>query len=233
MAIRMMYFANRNPAWSPEEWPKRWRQHASHVAKNLNINPWFTWSAQCLVLREPHGIPGVTGRFDGMTLMGLKDREGQANLHHMGHTNVFVRLDEMDTFAEFVEHFTLNGEDVVVREGPWAKGTVVVFLCLKQRHGLELPAFHDSLQQHAGQIAQLAPFAARLSRVTVTRVGAPRPPRIDLRYDGIIELWFPDLDAARAAFTDAGAEAALDSSSYADAVAAERVACRINTAWSA
>jgi hypothetical protein len=234
MGARMMYFANRNPALSPEEWPGRWRKHASYVAKAMNINPWFTWSAQCLCVREPHGIPGATGRFDGMTLMGLRDEECRRKLHHMGHTSVFVRLDEMETFAEYVEHFTLNGEDAVIRDGAWGKGTIVVFTCLRRRHDVAPAAFHAALAAHVARLSADRGFSARLTRATVTQVGAPWPVRTDLRYDGIMELWFPDLDAARAAFTDASTAAILDeAAAYADTVATERVVARINTAWTA
>lgn len=226
MGARMMYFANRNPALSPEEFPVRWRKHASYVAKNKDINPWFTWSAQCLVLREPHGIGGATGRFDGMTLMGLKDEPSRAKLHRMGHTSVFVRTDELETFAEYVEHFTLNGQDRVVKDGPWGKGAIVVFDCLRRRHGLDPAGFHAALAQSAGQLAA----TPGLARLTIAEIAPPLPARIDLRYDGILEWWFADLDAARAALGK-GFDERL--AAIADLPAAERVVARINTAWTA
>ncbi|RFO94979.1 hypothetical protein DIC66_20655 [Rhodoferax lacus] len=211
MHWKMIYLARRNPALAPEDFAQAWREHSALGRQCRNVQDKVLSVTQCARLLD--AVPaGCSTDFDGVNLLGLRDRQAANDIWSDAETLAIMRPDEPRVFDRYVRDFTLVASEQVLRaaplkgphEGPNAgahaglhgglhegpRGDAVLVAFVRRQAAVSPADFQQALAQSASAWAD-----ARC--VVLNTVEAARPPGYD--FDAIVEWWFASADALRLA----------------------------------
>ena len=197
MHWKMIYLARRNPALAPEDFAAAWRGHSALGRQCRNVQDKVLGVTQCarLLVRSP---AGASTQYDGVNLLRLRDRAAADDIWSDAETLAIMRPDEPRVFDRYVRDFTLVAREQVLREGPAGDAVLLGFL---RRLPRVAPADFGRALAQAG-----VPWP-QARRVVLNTVEPQRPPDYD--FDAIVEWWFDDAEALRAALGIGGLRRAL------------------------
>lgn len=185
----MIYLAKRNPALTPEQFPQAWREHSALGRQCKNVQDRVRSVTQCVRLLDLD-LAGVSAAYDGLNLLGLRDRESADAIWSDPETLAIMRPDEPRVFDRYVRDFTLVAhERLLLAEG---LGEAVMAGFLKRHTAVPADEFHDRLAQAAKPWPQVR-------RALLNIVEPQRPHGYD--FDAIVEWWFDDAAALAGALT--------------------------------
>lgn len=197
MNWKMIYLARRNPKLLPAQFPQAWREHSALGAQCTNVKAKVLSVAQCSRVLDAPALPGANLDYDGVNLLGIRDRAVSDDIWSDPETLAIMRPDEPRVFDRYVRDFTLLCSEQVLRDEPRTDSLLVGFV---QRAAGVSNAAWDTARSAAAAL----PGAGRC---VWNKVEAPPPPGYP--YDAIIEWWYPTDEALRASFGDRGLLAAL------------------------
>ena len=187
MNWKMIYLARRNPALAPEDFAQAWREHSALGRQCRNVQDKVLAVTQCARLLDR--VPaGASTAFDGVNLLRLRDRQAADAIWNDAETLAIMRPDEPRVFDRYVRDFTLVAREQVLCEAPAGDAVLVGFLRRSQR--VTAADFERALAQAA------VPWP-RVRRMVLNLVEPGRPAGYD--FDAIVEWWFDDDQALRAA----------------------------------
>lgn len=177
---KMIYLARRNPGLSAEDFAAAWREHSTLGRQCRNVQDRVRSVTQCVRILD--STPeGASTAYDGVNLLGLRDRESADAIWTDPETLAIMRPDEPRVFDRYVRDFTLVAREQLIQDGPPGNAVLVGFL--KRRPDMEPADFACMLGR------QPAPWSG-VRRTVLNRVEPLRPPGYD--YDVVMEWWFDD-----------------------------------------
>lgn len=215
---KMIYLAKRNPKLRPEEFPQAWREHSALGKTCTNVIDRVRSVTQCVRLLD--GTPtGCSTEYDGVNLLGLRDRESADAIWSDPETLAVMRPDEPRVFDRYVREFTLVARELVLQPGVSGDAVLIGFFKLRP----------EISGQELEQFLRTQPSAYPGSTRSVLNLVEPdRPAGYD--YDAIVEWWFTD-PSALLQVTQSLEEADGFSSQFGHLIAPEHsvlVATRVN-----
>jgi hypothetical protein len=197
MNWKMIYLARRNPKLQPAQFPQAWREHSALGAQCTNVRAKVLSVAQCSRVLDAPALPGANLDYDGVNLLGIRDRAVSDDIWSDAETLAIMRPDEPRVFDRYVRDFTLLCSEQVLRDEPRTDSLLVGFV--QRAVGVS-----DAAWDEARRAAAALPGAGRCVWNTVE---APPPPGYP--YHAIIEWWYPSDDALRTALTTQGLPGSL------------------------
>ncbi len=197
MNWKMIYLARRNPGLKPEQFPQAWREHSALGAQCTNVRAKVLSVAQCSRVLDAPALPGANLDYDGVNLLGIRDRAVSDDIWSDAETLAIMRPDEPRVFDRYVRDFTLLCSEQVLRDEPRTDSLLVGFV--QRAAGASEAAWHAAREAAVG-----LPGARRCVWNTVEAEPPPGYP-----YDAIVEWWYPTDDALRAALIPQGLPASL------------------------
>lgn len=194
MNWKMIYLARRNPTLAPEEFVAAWRGHSALGKQCRNVQDKVLTVTQCARLLSAAPAACSTD-FDGVNLLGLRDRQAATDIWSDAETIAIMRPDEPRVFDRYVRDFTLVASEQVLAEGP--KGDAVLVGFFKKQPAVAASTFLQQMTQTVGAWTSA-------SRVVLNTVEAERPDGYD--FDAIVEWWFEDAEALRLALQTQGVQ---------------------------
>jgi len=188
---KMIYLARRNPALAAGDFAQAWREHSALGRQCRNVQDKVLGVTQCTRLREggeDGGLRGASLDYDGVNLLQLRDLGVASDIWNDPETRAIMRPDELRVFDRYVRDFTLVAQERVLFSA--APGDAVLVGFLRGLPALDTAVFLDAL----AQVPSPWPQAGRL---VLNAVAPERPAGYD--FDAIVEWWFADADALRAA----------------------------------
>lgn len=211
MSWKMIYLARRNPRLRPEEFPQAWREHSALGAKCTNVRDKVLSVAQCSRVLDAPALPGANLDYDGVNLLGIRDRAVADDIWSDPETLATMRPDEPRVFDRYVRDFTLVCSEQVLHDAPRTDSLLVGFLPRAPgRGGDEWAAARDAASGLPGA-----------GRCVWNAVEAAPPPGYP--FDAIVEWWYASDEALRAALSPAGLPASLPAALRAGVDAAQAV----------
>lgn len=183
----MIYLARRNPALAAGDFAQAWREHSALGRQCRNVQDKVLGVTQCTRLLT-HPPAGTSTQYDGVNLLRLRDRQAADDIWSDPETLAIMRPDEPRVFDRYVRDFTLVAREQVVREGRAGDAVLLGFL-------RRLPRVAAADFGRALALAGV-PWP-QVRRVVLNTVEPRRPPGYD--FDAIVEWWFDDGQALRAA----------------------------------
>ena len=211
MNWKMIYLARRNPGLKPEEFPQAWREHSALGAQCTNVRAKVLSVAQCSRVLEAPALPGANLDYDGVNLLGIRDRAVSDDIWSDAETLAIMRPDEPRVFDRYVRDFTLLCSEQVLRDEPRTDSLLVGFL--RREPGCPDPAWDGA--------RAAAPSLPGAGRCVWNAVQAAPPP--GYAYDAIAEWWYPSDAALRSALAPAGLPGSLPAALRAAAAGPESV----------
>lgn len=197
MNWKMIYLARRNPRLRPEEFPQAWREHSALGAQCINVRDKVVSVAQCSRVLDLPVLPGANLDYDGVNLLGIRDRGVADDIWADPETLAIMRPDEPRVFDRYVRDFSLVCSEHVERDEPRTDSLLVGFL---RRAAACSDAAWAAARGHA-------PALPGGGRCVWNEVQATPPP--GYLFDAIVEWWYPSTEAMRRDLGDAGLPAAL------------------------
>ena len=197
MNWKMIYLARRNPGLKPEEFPQAWREHSALGAQCTNVRAKVVSVAQCSRVLDLPVLPGANLDYDGVNLLGIRDRAVADDIWADPETLAIMRPDEPRVFDRYVRDFTLLCSEQVLRDEPRTDSLLVGFV--RRTAGAS-----DVAWDAAKEAAPALPGAGRCVWNTVEAEPPPGYP-----FDAIVEWWYPGTEAIRRDLGAAGLPAAL------------------------
>ena len=193
---KRLYFVQRHPSLTREEFIPRWRQHGRLAMHFMARQDWANVAryVHCDALHD-HGLAGIDQRWDGMGIVLFRDQE--ARRRHLGFAEARVALeaDEDAAFAQRVNRNGLVAREQLLRDGP--SGGVKLVRVFKRRVGVSAPEFDRCWRDLHVPEAQGA-FDQALRRHAQNWPLAPEHAGgWGLDCDVVEELWFASVDALR------------------------------------
>jgi hypothetical protein len=188
---KMIYLARRNPALAADDFAQAWREHSALGRQCRNVQDKVLGVTQCTNLMnsgEDGGLRGTNADYDGVNLLQLRDLGVASDIWNDPETQTIMRPDEPRVFSTYVRDFTLVVQErVLCAQAP---GDAVLVGFLRGLPALDTAVFLDTL-------AQVPSHWPQAGRVVLNVVEPERPAGYD--FDAIVEWWFADADALRAA----------------------------------
>lgn len=194
---KMVYLARRNPALTPEQFPQAWREHSALGRQCTNVQDRVRSVTQCVRLLDTQ-LAGASVAYDGLNLLGLRDRASADAIWTDPETLAIMRPDEPRVFDRYVRDFTLVAQEHVLQAGNPGEAVLVGFL--KQRSGVQPSDFQRTLA--------LEPLPWPQVRRTVLNLVEPQRPQ-GYDFDAVMEWWFDDAAALVKALLSAPMSTAL------------------------
>ena len=137
---RALYLAKRRNSLTLEDFRERWRAHSRLAGTLLGLRGYFTSAMQC-ARPAGAGFPeDISGAFDGISLIGLRDIEcGQATWERPESCDT-MQPDELKVFSRHVIHSWLITEELTPRAAMLRLS--VSFASREQSNG-GVPRAHD------------------------------------------------------------------------------------------
>jgi len=190
-ATKVVYLARRNPRLSREEFPARWRQHSLLAGSCQSIRSGFAQVAQCINLYDRAIVPRANLDFDGVNLLSFVAPHYADAVWQQDEVHDLLLPDELQTFDTYVRYFSLTALEHVVSPGPMTPYCLIHFL--KRDPRIDPAEFAEALAGAHGKVADG-------KRRAVVNLVTDRMPGYN--FDAITEVWFADLDDARAFLAD-------------------------------
>lgn len=223
MEFKLIYLAKRNPAVSPEDWPRAWRSHAVFASQfpvlGARISSLFYCSRQFAPTLD--GVrfdpPGANRDYDGVAVVASPSAESLAG-DMTPEDRARILEDELRVFSAQTPDFSFRCRETLVQgAAPGAsQNRAAVFRFLVRKPGLTRDAFEARWSQgHAEVAARAAAAAGTVTRYVHDLVTEDPPPGYP--FDGVAETWFatPE-DAVRALIDEAFAPVAADLAQFCD-----------------
>lgn len=189
LAWKMIYLARRNPTLTPEQFPQAWREHSALGRQCKNVQDRVRSVTQCVRLLDGE-IHDASTDYDGLNLLGLRDRESADAIWTDPETLAIMRPDEPRVFDRYVRDFTLVAQEQVLQSG--SQGDAVLVGFFKKDSGVTAAEFQSSFGQDSPPWPEV--------RCTLLNLVEPqRPTGYD--FDAILEWWFDDAEALVNAIT--------------------------------
>ena len=192
MNWKMIYLARRNPGLRPEEFPQAWREHSALGAQCTNVRAKVLSVAQCSRRLDLPALPGANLDYDGVNLLGIRDRAVADDIWADPETLAFMRPDEPRVFDRYVRECSLVCSEAVLRDEPRSDSLLVGVV--QRAQGIS-----DAAWAAARDAAAALPGAGRC---VWNAVEAPPPP--GYAFDAIVEWWYPTDEALRHSLADTG-----------------------------
>ncbi|CAN7612081.1 EthD domain-containing protein [Phenylobacterium sp. LjRoot225] len=223
MDFKLIYLAKRNPAVSPEDWPRAWRAHAVFASQfpvlGARISSLFYCSRQFAptldgVCFDP---PGASRDYDGVAVVSSPSAESLGG-DMTPDDRARIYEDERRVFSAQTPDFSFRCRETLVHGGaPGPSPTLAaVFRFLARKAGASPEAFEARWNGgHAEIAARAADATGKVTRYVHDLV-IEEPPA-GYPFDGVAETWFasPD-DAVRSFVDDAFAPVAQDLAEFCD-----------------
>jgi hypothetical protein len=203
MDHKMFYLARRNPAISPEDWPRAWRAHPRFVSQFPLVSSVIQRLSYCSRVYEPRlngerfDPPGATQDYDGAAVVGSPDE----NLHtNTVPPDIHAKImdDERRAFAALTPTCTVRGRETLVVGGKPGMSAVLRFL--RRKPGTSRADFDAAWAARQTGAAERAVAEAKVDRYVHTAILQTPPPGYE--FDGVSETWFQTVDDAVRSFVD-------------------------------
>lgn len=187
MSWKMIYLARRNPALAAEDFPQAWREHSALGSRCTNVRDKVLTVTQCSrILDRPAALAGASADYDGVNLLGLRDRQTADDIWSDEETLRIMRPDEPRVFSTYVRDFTLVAHESLLHCGPVSGICVIGFLRL--RSGVNCGDFARAVHASTPSMWRAAPPLARASRLVFNKAHGVPPPGYE--YAAVLEAWF-------------------------------------------
>lgn len=197
MSWKMIYLARRNPALAAEDFPQAWREHAALGSRCTNVRDKVLTVTQCSrILDRPAALAGASADYDGVNLLGLRDRQAADDIWSDEETLRIMRPDEPRVFSTYVRDFTLVARESLLHCGPVSGTCVIGFL--RMRTGVNCGDFARAVDASTTAMWRSLPALARASRLVLNKVHGVPPPGYE--YAAVLEAWFSSPDEIAEAF---------------------------------
>ena len=186
---RSIYLAKRNPRLSREEFGPRWRQHSLLAGSCMSIRQGFAQVAQCINVYDREVVPRASFEYDGVNILSFQEQHFVQAVWQKDEVHDLLLPDELDTFSTYVRYFTLAADGHIVSPGPMQPFCLLHFLKRDRRL---------SMEEFANGLADAHAAVGAGGRRAAVNLVTDRVPGYN--FDAVTELWFADLDDARAFF---------------------------------
>lgn len=192
--LKWIYGAHRADGLSREDFPTRWRRHAGLSESFADITATFSRNTQATVVPGSSTL-GFDETYDGICILDITSLDAARNVY--GSAGIPAMMaDEREVFAVPTSETCATAVEVVVRPGP--RGKALILELVRRLPGQDERAFVDAwICRHSDRLMEVDGVASRARRVAHNLVVMTPPARFD--HDGVGELWFDDVDQARAA----------------------------------
>lgn len=205
MDFKLIYLAKRNPAVSPEDWPRAWRAHAVFASQfpvlGARISSLFYCSRQFAPTLDGAAFdpPGASRDYDGVAVVASPTAESLGG-DMTAEDRARIYEDERRVFSAQTPDFSFRCRETLVHGG--APGPAAVFRFLARRPGDTPEAFRSRWDgRHAGIAARAADASGAVTRYVHDLVVDAPPPGYP--FDGVAETWFATPEDAVRSFVDA------------------------------
>jgi len=200
MTVKLVYLARRARTVSREDWPRTWKSHAIFASQFPAMSGTFDWMRYCnrVDVAALADLP-VSADHDGVCVMAAGDLDTLRGTGFTPEQRTRIDADELRVFDRYTPDFSFYCTETLVRDGP--VGEAALFRFLPRKDGTTHAAFDAQLTgPHATACANAADALGVQRWAINLNVG---PPPEAFPFEGIEELWFPDVDAAARAVTHA------------------------------
>ena len=190
--IKQIYFAERNPATSHDEFlAGTGPAHAALAGSFPSILERFSRIVQCRRTAEADALP-VEQEYDGANILSYRSLSAAVSLPCDPNIGTML-TDERRVFVDHVSEHTLSAEEDVVIAGDTSDYVVVELVT--RRPGSDLPEFSAAWTGEFGhRLARNEIFTSKVSRYVHNVVVFPAPQRYP--YHGFSEVWIATADDA-------------------------------------
>lgn len=207
MAFKLIYLAKRNPAIVPADFPEAWRSHsrlASTLAQTMGQH--FVRVRQCIKAHEADVPAEYHNEHDGTALLTLRSWDSLVKARYHPDALRIMHADEPRVFAGHVAPWTMAAEEVRLIEKREGNAALVHFF--PRGRDCDAYTFQEKWTgEYADRIGSLQKVATGAAVFALNHVlDAPSPA---YTFAGVSELWFDDLESARAVAWDPAHRAAL------------------------
>jgi hypothetical protein len=177
---KLAYLAQRNPALSPEQFTRRWRQHG---ALAMSLPRWDSVGryAQCDCLPVPAGLSRASQEYDGIGIVWFTDANPGSSADRER-----MRADERETFSAYVDEIALLLTERAERASRDGHGPVKANHFLARPADLTRDEFTARWLEHDIDRGSRARLVTRYTKNEV--IG--RRPDSRLEFDAYDEYWF-------------------------------------------
>lgn len=192
-AFKYIYLARRGPTISAEDWPRAWRAHAKFASQFPVIGNHLEGVVYCARLYAP----GTTQDCDGVAI--ASSAEPFLSIEMRPQDRARLDADELRTFGAYVPTFAFNCRETLILDRAPGDAAVIRFLARKADISRDtfLARWHGTCADTAKRVIETVGAVTRHAYNTLTEAPPPGYP-----FDGIVETWFRDSDAASASLTD-------------------------------
>lgn len=204
MEFKLIYLARRNPAVSPEDWPRTWRSHAVFASQFPVIGARISNLVYCsrqfapILDGAPFDPPGASRDYDGVAVVSSPSADSLDG-DMTPEDRAQILKDELRVFAGPTPDFSFRCRETLVHGA--APGAAAVFRFLARLPDASPAEFAARWNQaHAVIAARAAEASDAATRYVHDQVIEPPPPGYP--FDGVAETWFATPQDAVRSFVD-------------------------------
>ena len=189
---KLIYLAKRSAPLSKEAFPARWKQHSA-LPRN---DPQRVLEVETVTYAQIDAV-ACGGADDDYDAIGLIELAGLQSIPAAARSLTArgdIAADELLTFADHIEPSTIFCSAEVLFDGPICTTSLIQFV--RRAANLRPTPFVEAWRAAALAALTDPQLAPRLRRLVQNVVVAPPPS--GRAYDGVLEVWFDDRDAALA-----------------------------------
>lgn len=195
MTHKLIYLARRNPRIAASQFGEAWRSH-SRLASTLGTNfaRHFTRVRQCIKACEAEVPDAFANEFDGAAILTMKSWDDLRAARSHPDALTTMRKDEDRVFAGPVADWTTAVEEIFVAGEP--QGSAALLWFARRRPDANREDLTSAWRADGPAVASASRASGAIG-VALNRIVESPGPQAD--FAGIAELWFDDVDTARAA----------------------------------
>jgi hypothetical protein len=221
----LIYLAKRHPGTTPEEFRENWRGHSALAATFPALRSRFDVILQCAVVSG--GSSGnEPSEYDGTNLLTMRSLVDAIELWDEPSQPTML-ADELRVFSGPVHDTSVTANETVLRDGATTSAVALQFV----RAGEELSQerfISEWSGRYARSLMALPAFDLVRRFVHNHRVLPARP---GFPWDGVSEMWFDDLTAARQLLCDLAYREVAEQSWPWSAPSQTGLVCEVNKSW--
>ena len=207
MSFRIIYLARRNPKIPEDGFSEAWQSHSklASTLKNTMGNH-FSRVRQCIKVYGAEVPEEYVSHHDGAGMMTLKSWDDLLKARYHKDAVSTMHDDEPRVFFDYCERFTMAAEEsLFMKKG---EGSAALLHFVKRRPDVDACKFDNYWRStHADNMLALGITQSTAANFALNRViNTPGP---DYDFAGISELWFEDIEQARAAAWNAELRSAM------------------------
>ena len=222
-SYKLIYLAQRNPALQADDFPQAWREHSQLASKFAgSLGSHFRSVRQCVKDRAAGLADTFSNDRDGSAILAMKSWNDLMSARYHPRALDEMLADEARVFSSQVDNWTMAVAETVLQDGETGEHMILSFLARRPACG---PA-HFS-ERSLARTREFARGGSCEARIVWNEVIDPAR---DLKFDGVIELWYPNRTTALSAAADPKTIEVLEQSDIADPTAGARLFARLNLA---